>query len=54
MRSIVARKLPMTKRESTKSEALDWARDNNQDYKIELIEELPEKEKITFYTTPFI
>ena len=49
MRSIIARKLPMTKREATKSEALNWARDNNQDYKIELIEELPEGDKITFY-----
>ena len=49
MRAIVARKLPMAERETTKSEALDWARDNNQDYKLELIEELPEKSKITFY-----
>ena len=49
MRGIIARKLKMTKREATKSEALDWARDHKQDYKIELIEELPEKEKITFY-----
>ncbi|MBO4812639.1 threonine--tRNA ligase [Candidatus Saccharibacteria bacterium] len=49
MRGIIQRKLKMTKREATKSEALDWARDNKQDYKIELIEELPEKETITFY-----
>ena len=49
MRGIIKRKLKMTKREATKSEALDWARDHKQDYKIELIEELPEKEKITFY-----
>lgn len=49
MRGIIARKLPMTKRSATKTEALNWARDNGQDYKIELIEELPEKEKITFY-----
>ena len=49
MRGIIKRKLKMTKREATKSEALDWARDNKQDYKIELIKELPEKEKITFY-----
>ena len=49
MRGIIARKLKMTKREATKSEALDWARDNKQDYKIELINELPEKETITFY-----
>ena len=49
MRGIIARKLKMTKREATKSEALNWARDNKQDYKIELIEELPEKDTITFY-----
>lgn len=49
MRGIIKRKLKMTKREATKSEALDWARDNKQDYKIELINELPEKGKITFY-----
>ena len=49
MRSIIAKKLPMVKREATKSEALDWARDNGQDYKIELIKELPDSEKISFY-----
>ena len=49
MRGIIARKLPMTRLSATKTEALNWARDNGQDYKIELIEELPEKEKITFY-----
>ena len=49
MRGIIKRKLAMTKRKATKSEALDWARDNKQDYKIELIKELPEKETITFY-----
>ncbi|MBR3248452.1 threonine--tRNA ligase [Candidatus Saccharibacteria bacterium] len=49
MRNIVSRKLPMVKREATKSEAINWARDHGQDYKIELIEELPESDKITFY-----
>ena len=49
MRSIIAHKLPMTQRESSKSDALDWARDHKQDYKIELIEELPEETQITFY-----
>ena len=49
MRGIIARKLKMTKREATKDEALNWARDHKQDYKIELIEELPEGDKITFY-----
>ena len=49
MRGIIARKLPMTKRLSSKSEALNWARDNQPDYKIELIEELPEDSEISFY-----
>ena len=49
MHEIVAKNLPMTKRTSSKSDALDWARDNKQDYKIELIEELGEKEEISFY-----
>lgn len=49
MRGIVARKLDMTKREVTKKEALAWARDNDQKYKVELIEDLPADEKITFY-----
>ncbi len=34
MRGIIARKLPMAKRLSSKSEALDWARDSQQDCKI--------------------
>ena len=49
MRGLIARKLKMEKREATKQEALNWARDHKQDYKIELIEELPEGDKITFY-----
>lgn len=49
MRGIVAKKLPMVKRMSTKMEALNWARDHKQKYKIELIEDLPEDAKISFY-----
>ncbi len=49
MRGIVARKLPMEKRIVSKTDALDWARDHGQSYKIELIEELPEKSEISFY-----
>ncbi len=49
MRGLIARKLKMEKREATKDEALNWARDHKQDYKVELIEELPEGDKITFY-----
>lgn len=49
MRGIIALKLPMTKRMVSKDEALNWAHDQGQDYKIELIEELPEGEEISFY-----
>ena len=49
MRGIVAKKLPMVKRMSTKMEALNWARDHKQKYKIELIEDLPEGSEISFY-----
>lgn len=49
MREIIARDFKITKRTSTKAEALKWAKDNKQDYKIELIEELPDGDEITFY-----
>lgn len=49
MRGIISRKLAMTKRLVSKTDALNWARDNKQDYKVELIEELPETEEISFY-----
>ena len=49
MREIVAKKLPMTRRTASKDEALKWAKDNGQKYKVELIEELPEDEEISFY-----
>lgn len=49
MRGIVARKLEMKKHTLSKMEALNWARDHKQDYKVELIEELPETEEIGFY-----
>ncbi len=49
MRDIISRKLPMTKRVVSKNEALKWAKDNQQKYKIELINELPDGEEISFY-----
>ena len=49
MRGIIARNIPMTKRLSSKTEALNWARDHKQDYKIELINDLPEDAEISFY-----
>ena len=49
MRGIIKRNLPMTRRVSSRDEALKWAKDNKQDYKVELIKELPEDEEISFY-----
>jgi len=49
MRGIVARKLEMKKRVVSKTDALNWAQENGQKYKIELINELPEGEEISFY-----
>lgn len=49
MREIIARNLPMTKRVITRTEALKWAKEDQQDYKVELIEELPQEAEISFY-----
>ena len=49
MRAIIKRDLPMTRRVSSREEALKWAKDHKQDYKVELIKELPEDEEISFY-----
>ena len=49
MRDIIKRNLPMTRRVSSRDEALKWAEDHKQDYKVELIKELPEDEEISFY-----
>lgn len=49
MRGIIARNLEMKKRTVKKEEALKWAKDNDQKYKVELIEELPDREEISFY-----
>ena len=49
MRGIIARGCKMLQREASREETLAWARENGQKYKVELIEELPEGETITFY-----
>ncbi len=49
MREIIKKKLPMTYRETSREEALKWAKDNKQNLKVELINELPKDEKISFY-----
>lgn len=49
MRKIVNRAEKFACREASREEALEWAKANGQDYKAELIAEIPEGEKITFY-----
>ena len=49
MQKIISRKLPMSVREVKRNDAIKWAKDNKQDYKVELIKELPKDEKVTFY-----
>ena len=49
MRGLIQRKLEMRERQVSREEALAWAKDQGQKYKIELIEELPVDEEITFY-----
>ena len=49
MYSIINRKLELTYSEKSREEALAWAKENHQKYKVELIEDLPESEIISFY-----
>ncbi len=49
MRGIIAQGCKVEQREMSRADALKWAKDTNQTYKTELINELPEDEKITFY-----
>lgn len=49
MHRIVNRAEKFVCREASREEALEWAKENGQDYKAELIAEIPEGEKITFY-----
>ena len=50
MHSIVARKLEMTRSTRSRVEALNWARENKQKFKVELIEDLPADSEISFYS----
>ncbi|MBQ9017162.1 threonine--tRNA ligase [Candidatus Saccharibacteria bacterium] len=50
MRGIVKRGFKMSAHEKTRKEALDWAASKGEKYKVELIEDLPAGEKISFYT----
>ena len=49
MHKLVNRAEKFVCREASREEALEWAKANGQDYKAELIAEIPEGEKITFY-----
>ena len=49
MRGIIAQGCKMVRREESRENALAWAKDNGQKYKVELIEDLPKDEKISFY-----
>ena len=49
MRGIVAQGCKMIRREESREVALGWAKDNDQKFKIELIDELPEDAVISFY-----
>ena len=51
MRKIISAKLDFIKEEKSTEDALKWAKDNNQPYKLELIEELRDNgESAMFYT----
>ena len=50
MRGIVQRGFKMDSAERTRKDALSWASEDGQKYKVELIEDLPADEKISFYT----
>ena len=49
MRGIIAQGCKMVRREESRNDALDWAKKNGQKYKVELINDLPEDETISFY-----
>ena len=50
MRGIISRGFKMEQSEKSRNDALDWAVEKKQSLKKELIDELPESEKISFYT----
>ena len=49
MRGVIARGFEMQYSEKSREEAIDWAKQSGQDFKVELINELPEDEVISFY-----
>ena len=49
MYSIINKKFELVYSEKSREEALAWAKENHQKYKVELIEDLPKSEIISFY-----
>ena len=49
MYSIINKKFELIYSEKSREKALAWAKENHQKYKVELIEDLPESEIISFY-----
>ena len=49
MKKIVQQNLPLVRSEVSREEALQFFKERNQDYKVELIEDLPEDAVISFY-----
>ena len=49
MKELAKKDLPVEKIEVSREEALKYFKEQNQEYKVELIEDLPEDEKITMY-----
>ena len=49
MYSIINKKFELIYSEKSREDALAWAKENHQKYKVELIEDLPESETISFY-----
>ena len=49
MYSIINKKFELIYSEKSREEALAWVKENHQKYKVELIEDLPESETISFY-----
>jgi threonyl-tRNA synthetase len=47
---IIKQNIPFTKKVVTKEEAIDFFKEQNEDFKVEIIEELPEDEEIKLYT----
>jgi threonyl-tRNA synthetase len=50
MKQLSSSNMPITRQEMTRSEAIEFFASQGENYKVELIEQIPENEKITLYT----